>query len=123
MGNASGIFNLMRNIGGSIGIAVVTTLLERRAQVHQSEMVSHLSPGSPSFQAHSRQLQQAFSQYFPPSEALQKANGTIYNELIRQSTLWAFIDNFRLLAAVSLFCVGAAMLLKRVKAKGPLSPH
>ncbi len=123
MGNASGIFNLMRNIGGSIGIAAVTTLLERRAQVHQSEMVSHLSPGSPSFQAHSHQLQQAFSQYFPPSEALQKANGTIYNELIRQSTLWAFIDNFRLLAAVSLFCVGAAMLLKRVKAKGPVSLH
>ena len=65
MGNASGIFNLMRNIGGSAGIAAVTTILERRAQVHQSEMVSHLAPGDPAFQIHSHGLQQAFGQYFP----------------------------------------------------------
>jgi DHA2 family multidrug resistance protein len=123
MGNASGIFNLMRNIGGSAGISAVTTILERRAQVHQSDMVSHLAPGSPPFQVQSHGLQQAFGQYFPPVEALRKADGTIYNELIRQSTLMAFIDNFRLLAVMSLLCVGAVMLLKRVKPKGPVSPH
>jgi hypothetical protein len=54
---------------------------------------------------------------------LRKADGTLYNELIRQSTLWAFIDNFRLLAILSLLCVGAVMLLKRVKPKGMVSPH
>jgi DHA2 family multidrug resistance protein len=123
MGNASGIFNLMRNIGGSAGIAAVTTILERRAQVHQSNMVSHLSPGNPAFQIHSHGLQQAFGQYYAPAEALRKADGTIYNELVRQSTLWAFIDNFRLLAVLSLLCVGGVMLLKRVKPKGQVSPH
>jgi DHA2 family multidrug resistance protein len=123
MGNASGIFNLMRNIGGSAGISAVTTILERRAQVHHSEMVSNLDPGNPLFRFHSHGLQQAFEQYFPPAEALHKAEGTIYNELLRQSILKAFIDNFRLLSILSLLCVGAVMLLKRVKPKGPISPH
>lgn len=123
MGNASGIFNLMRNIGGSAGISVVTTLLARRAQIHQSEMVSHLAPGSLSYQIHSQQLQEGFRRYFSSPDALQKANGALYNELIRQSTLLAFIDNFRLLALISLLCIGGAILLKRVKAKVPVSPH
>lgn len=123
MGNASGIFNLMRNIGGSAGISAVTTILDRQSQVHQSEMVSQLAPGSPAFQIRSNELQHAFGQFYPASEALQKAHGTIYNELVRQSTLLAFIDNFRLLAGLSLLCVGAVLLLKRVKAKGPVAPH
>jgi DHA2 family multidrug resistance protein len=122
MGNASGIFNLMRNIGGSAGIAAVTTILERRAQVHQSYMVSHLVPGKQPFQSNLKGLQQAFGHDFGPVEALRKAEGTIYNELIKQSKLLAFIDNFRLLAALSLLCVGAVILLKRVKPKGPASP-
>ena len=42
MGNATGIYNLMRNLGGSFGIAMVSTLIVRRAQVHQALMVGHL---------------------------------------------------------------------------------
>lgn len=123
MGNASGIFNLMRNIGGSAGIAAVTTLLERRAQVHQAELVAHLNTGNIPFQVHSQRLQHTFEQYQGPVESMQKAHGFIYNELIRQSTLMAFIDNFRMLAAVSMLCVGAVLLLKKVKPNVPVSPH
>lgn len=123
MGNASGIYNLMRNLGGSVGIAAVTTILERRAQVHQSDLVSHLAPGDPAYQLHFRALRQAFGHYFPATESMRKTGGTLYDELIRQSTLWAFIDNFRLLAILSLGCVGAVMLLKRVKPKKVSAPH
>src|SRR5207253_1398253 len=49
MGNASGVFNLMRNTGGSIGIAAVTTMLARGGQIHQAAMVSHLTPYDPMF--------------------------------------------------------------------------
>ncbi len=49
MGNATGIFNLMRNLGGSFGIAMVTTLLARRAQVHQAIMVAHMTPYDPAY--------------------------------------------------------------------------
>jgi DHA2 family multidrug resistance protein len=121
MGNASGIFNLMRNIGGSAGISAVTTLLERWAQVHQSNMVSHLTPGSLPFRIQSKELEQSFSRYFSAPDALQKADGAIYNELLRQSTLLAFIDIFRLLAGISLFCIVGAMLLKKVTSKMPVS--
>ena len=123
MGNASGIFNLMRNMGGSAGISAVTTLLERRAQVHQSDLVSHLAPGDPIFQGHSQGLGRAFGHFFGPYDATARGGGTIYNELVRQSTLMAFIDNFRLLAVVSMLCVGVVLLLKRVKVLGPVSGH
>jgi len=123
MGNASGIFNLMRNIGGSVGIATVTTLLERRAQIHQSDLVARLAPGDPAYELHSRALSQSLGRYFPAPDAMHKAGGTLYDELLRQSTLWAFIDNFRLLAVISLLCVGAVLLLKRVKPSGPAAPH
>lgn len=123
MGNASGIFNLMRNVGGSAGISAVTTLLVRRAQVHQSDLVSNLAPGSVPFELHLHELQLGFRQYFSSADALQKAGGSLYNELIRQATLWAFIDNFHLLAVLSLFCIGGAILLKKVVPKGPVSQH
>ena len=50
MGNATGIFNLMRNIGGSFGISLATTLVARGAQAHQAAMVAHLTPFDPQFQ-------------------------------------------------------------------------
>ena len=44
MGNATSIYNLMRNIGGSFGIAAMTTFLARRQQVHQNQLISHVTP-------------------------------------------------------------------------------
>ena len=123
MGNASGIFNLMRNIGGSAGISAVTTILERRAQAHQADMITHLSPGANPFRISTVGLQRAFEQYFGPVEAARKAEGSIFNELIRQSTLLSFVDNFRMLAVISLACVGVVLLLKKVMPKGPVSLH
>ncbi len=46
IGNASGIYNLMRNLGGSFGIAAVTTIIDRASQMHQAAMVTHLTPRS-----------------------------------------------------------------------------
>ena len=50
MGQGTGIFNLMRNIGASVGIATVTTLLTRGTQAHQARLVSHLTPYDPAYQ-------------------------------------------------------------------------
>ena len=47
MGNATSIYNLMRNIGGSFGIATMTTFLARRNQVHQNELVGHVTAYDP----------------------------------------------------------------------------
>src|SRR5260370_34618050 len=61
MGNASGVFNLMRNTGGSVGIATVTTFLARWSQMHQAAIVSHLTPYDPPYQARRHQLTKLFA--------------------------------------------------------------
>jgi MFS transporter, DHA2 family, multidrug resistance protein len=117
MGNASGLFNLMRNTGGSIGIAVVTTLLSRGAQVHQAAMVSHLTPYDPAFQQRVQQLS-------GPAASLQQAYGTIYGIVARQAMVMSFLDNFRLLAGLSLLCIPAVFLFKKVRARrGAVAAH
>jgi len=118
LGNASGIFNLMRNIGGSFGIAAVTTMLARGAQVHQAAMVSHLTPYDPVFQQRLREMAAALARGSPIT-ASQQAYGAIYETLVQQATLLAFLDNFRLLAFLCLLCVPAALLFRKVKAGRP----
>ncbi len=55
--NASALLNLSRNLGGSIGIAVLTTLLARRAQQHQNVLIEHITPYDPAYQAMAQSLQ------------------------------------------------------------------
>jgi DHA2 family multidrug resistance protein len=124
MGNASGIFNLMRNVGGSIGISIVTTLLARQAQVHQSEMVAHLRPGDLAFGIRTQTLQRYLQGFHDQADAARMAQGALYNELQRQSMLLAYVDNFRLLAFTCFACIAGVVFLKRVAAKqGPQGLH
>ena len=119
MGNASGIFNLMRNVGGSVGISMVTTLLARKAQLHQSEMSTHLVPSDLNFGVRTQSLQRLLGGSFDQPDTAHLALGRIYNELQRQATLLAYVENFRLLALACFFCVAGVFLLRRVRAKGP----
>jgi len=117
MGNATGIYNLMRNVGGSFGIAAVTTMLARGTQAHQAAMVSHLTPYDPAYQQRLHDLVTQFATRGNLMTATQQAYGTIYQTLVRQATLLAYIDNFRFLAFLCLLCVPAALLFKKVKAR------
>jgi DHA2 family multidrug resistance protein len=116
MGNAAGIYNLMRNTGGSIGIAAMTTFLARGAQQHQSAMVSHLTPYDPAFQRRFHMLAGVFASGGGGPGPTQKAYGAIYGTLVRQAMLMSYIDNFRLLAYLCVVCIPAALLFKRVRA-------
>src|SRR5256714_7084313 len=82
MGNASGVFNLMRNTGGSVGIATVATLLARGAQVHQAALVSHLTPYDPAFQERMKQISGGLAAR-GSSAASQQAFAGIYGTLVR----------------------------------------
>jgi MFS transporter, DHA2 family, multidrug resistance protein len=123
MGNASGIFNLMRNVGGSVGISIVTTLLARQAQVFQSELTSRLTLGDLVYGARSQSLQRYLQEYFAGPGALRRAQGTIYQELQRQSSLLAYVNDFKLLSYASFACILGALVLKRVKGKKPGPLH
>ena len=116
MGNATGVYNLMRNIGGSVGIAVVTTLLARGAQVHQSTLAGHMSAENPAFQGALKALEHGVTSGAGPVTSTLQAYGLLYGELIRQSTLLAYIDTFRLLAGLAL-AVMPLILIFRVRRK------
>jgi DHA2 family multidrug resistance protein len=124
MGNASGVFNLMRNTGGSVGIATVTTLLARGAQVHQAAMVSHLTPYDPAYQERLHQLAQGFATRGGSVVAEQQAYAGLYGTLVRQAMLLSYVDVFRLLGFLCLLCIPATLLFRRVKARaGPVAMH
>jgi DHA2 family multidrug resistance protein len=116
IGNATGIFNLMRNVGGSFGIAGVTTMLARGAQVHQAAMVQHLSPYDPVFQQRLKEMAAVFANRMNPVAATQQAYGAIYGTLVQQATLQAYLDNFRVLAFLCLLCIPAVLLFRKVRA-------
>jgi MFS transporter, DHA2 family, multidrug resistance protein len=119
IGNAAGIYNLMRNIGGSIGIASVTTLLERGSQTHQGYLAANVTAGTPAVVAMLNGLQAKFSVGGTDAYgAHQKALGALYANLQQQASLLAYGDNFRLLGFLSLLCIPLALFFRRVRKHG-----
>jgi DHA2 family multidrug resistance protein len=122
IGNASGVFNLMRNIGGSIGISIATTMLTRRSDLHQNEILS--SSSSTGLRPALQGAQQSLSGYFGPANSLHPAQATLYQQLVRQASLWSFIDVFRWLSLLCFACVIVVWFFKKVKpGKGPAGAH
>jgi DHA2 family multidrug resistance protein len=118
IGNATGIYNLMRNVGGSFGIATVTTMLARGTQAHQAAMVSHLTPYDPVFRERLSEMASNFAAHGGSMvTANQQAYGAMYQTLVRQATLLAYIDNFRLLAFLCVICLPAGLLFKKVRSR------
>jgi DHA2 family multidrug resistance protein len=116
IGNASGVYNLMRNIGGSIGIATVTTFLVRGAQTHQNYLAANVTSTNPTAMAALEGLQGKFmvggaSAYNAHLEAL----GAIYRSIQQQAALLAYADNFRLMGYLSLVCIPLVALLVRLR--------
>jgi DHA2 family multidrug resistance protein len=124
IGNASGLFNLIRNVGGSIGISVATTLLTRRAAAHQNDLTNYMPQSGAAYQNSLHGAQQALTGTFGPANAGPAAQATLYQQLGRQSLQWAFVDVFRWLSIVLFFCVGVVWFFKKVKpGKGPAGAH
>jgi DHA2 family multidrug resistance protein len=115
IGNATGIYNLTRNLGGSIGIAFVTTMLARGAQVHQALMVGHLTPTDPVFRERLAAAQHALARHTDIVTAKIQAYSMIYQTLDHQAHLWAFVDNFRLFGLLALAGIPLIFLFKRVQ--------
>ncbi len=119
IGNASGIYNLMRNLGGSIGIAAVTTIIDRASQMHQAVMVTHLTPYDPIFQERLSAISSALTSKSGAWTAHAQAPEIIYNIVRQQSQLASFVDNFRLFGIICLGCVPLVFLFKTARAAKP----
>jgi DHA2 family multidrug resistance protein len=120
IGNGSGLFNLMRNVGGSVGISLVNTILVRHQQLHQNELVQHLSPTSPAVQQSLHAYSRMFTGATGATTAHQQAYGMLQNVVSQQAALWSYIDDFRYMAVACFACVPVVWLLKRVRG-GPIA--
>jgi len=115
IGAASGLYNLMRNIGGSIGISLTATLLTRRSSVHQSEMTNYSPLSGQQFQSALQAQMGALGTHFDQEHTGYPAELQLYSHLLYQATDWAFVDVFRWLALLSLSGAGIVWLFKRVQ--------
>jgi MFS transporter, DHA2 family, multidrug resistance protein len=114
IGNASGLYNLLRNIGGSIGISVVNTILARHEQLHRSELAASLDPGRLAVQGTIHGMQNYLSSQGASSAlALQRAYALIGQTLTSQARLWSYVDDFRYMALICFGCVPIVFALKK----------
>lgn len=123
IGNASGIFNLMRNIGGSIGISLTQTELKRRSAYHQANLTNYLPQGQTWLHQRIHALTGYVSQHTAPPNARGAAEGQIYGMLQHQSLLWAFIDIFRWTSLLSFACIILVWFFKKVHGRAPAGAH
>ena len=121
MGNATGIFNLMRNLGGSFGIATAATLLSRRAQFHQSHLVEHLTPLHSTFQVWQERMGKVFT-WLPPDwqwwQFKQPLAG-LYVEVQRQARMLAFCDDYWFFTLLFLALLPLVLLMRRAPEGAP----
>jgi DHA2 family multidrug resistance protein len=124
IGNATGIFNLMRNIGGSIGIASITTFIARTAQSNQNVLSSHTSKFNPIVQQQLAQIESALSHKVGAWQAGREAMAVLYRLLSEQAALTSYIHNFRLVGLVCLVCAPMVLLFKKVRgSKQEIAAH
>ncbi len=120
----TGIINLARNVGASIGIATVTTLLDRRAQVHQHVLAEHVNPLNPAYWAAlnglTHRLVLAGANVV---QATARANQMLYASIQRQAMMLAFMDNFRMLGVIFLVLIPLMMFMKKGNPSGGVPVH
>ena len=114
MGNATSIFSLLRNIAGSFGVAVMTTILARRAQFHQFRFAEGLNPFDPQYQSGVYKAMGVLGDKTGSANS-SAANGLIYQELMKQSNLFSISDAFYLSAIIMLCIVPLVFFLKQPK--------
>ena len=113
VGNASGIFNFLRNIGGSIGISAVNTIAQRHLQTHRNDLVHNFTNANPLLIRQLSILGQEMSRHAGPRIAQLRALSITNSGLNAQAQIYAYVDDFRYLAVLAFICVPIAFVLKR----------
>jgi DHA2 family multidrug resistance protein len=112
--SVAGLINFMRNIGSSIGTSMVTTLIARRAQVHQVFLGAHVAPGQPSFNLAVKSLAARLTASgLDATSAMSQAYARLYRALIGQATTLAYIDTYWILATGAAIMFFLSFTLKK----------
>ena len=125
MGNATSLFNLMRNIGGSVGIAVTATMLGRQRQAVSGVLGEHLTMFDPQTQLALDRMRAGFMAAGADSlTATNRAYLALWGLLSRQATMVSFVMLFRMLGVLFLVVIPLVLIMKRPKRRGsPVSAH
>lgn len=116
IGAGAGLYNLFRQLGGSFGIAILATLIDRRSHFHSARLGEHLSLYNPITQERLAQLQGALmGRGFTPEVAQQQAYQILANTVHRQSLVMTYADIFHVMSYVGIFALFTILLFKRVK--------
>jgi DHA2 family multidrug resistance protein len=124
MGNATSLFNLMRNLGGSIGIATTGTLLARKQQEYINVLGAHVTPYS---QAAQQAVESARNGFLASGAdaytATQRAYAAVFGAVQRQAAMVAFVDLFRLLGIIFLLLLPLVLLMRRPRGREATAAH
>ena len=123
--NAAGLFNMLRNEGGSLGIAIVEVLVARRGQFHQLRLAEHVTLLNPAVNL--------WTDYFAQTRmvrggvtlavAAQQGRGLLSQMVHNQARAMAYLDPFWVFAIMALAALPLVLLMKRAVAKGGLAIH
>jgi DHA2 family multidrug resistance protein len=124
MGYATSLFNLMRNIGGSIGIAATGTMLARNNQSTTALLGANVTPYDPASQAMLAQMKGAFmAAGADPATATDRAHAAVFGLVQRQATMMSFVGIFQLLGIMFIALIPLVLLMRRPKAGGHVAAH
>ena len=124
MGNATSIFNLMRNMGGSMGIAAVTTMLSRRTQFHVQTLGSHVTPYDPQSQQTMERLRQGLiHRGMDPVTAARSAYAALFGMVQRQASVLSFVESFYVLGIIFVSALPLVLLLRKPRGAAEVMAH
>lgn len=116
IGQGAAFTGMMRQLGGSFGIALITTFMVSQVQVHRTNLVSHLDKNSPAVQTRLTGLQQSFiGKGYTADNALQKAYTVLDYSVSKQAAVLSYMDVFLYLGIMFLICVPIVLIVKGKK--------
>lgn len=122
IGEGAAFTGMSRQLGGSFGIALITTFISRYTQHHRVDLISHLDPSRTEVQTRITAMQANFiSKGFTPNEALAKAHQILEGTVTKQATILSYMDVFLYLGILFLICVPFVLLIKQGKGKVDVS--
>jgi len=125
MGNATSLFNLMRNLGGSIGIAVTGSMLARKEQFFTNIYGANVDPYSPATQSMLERIREGFiAAGADVTTATERAYAALFGTVQQQAAMSAFVQLFRLLGVIFLLLIPLVFLMRRPRGGGgPAAAH
>jgi DHA2 family multidrug resistance protein len=118
LGNATAAYNVVRNVGGSVGVALATTILVRRSQEHQTQLVAHVNVWNPETAGRLREWTDHFlGQGSDAFTAGRQALAVVYRRTVQQAEVLAYADDFWLISMVFLAILPLIPFTRRVRAE------